>query len=97
VMWPSVAYIVEQRRLGTGYALMTLCQQVGMAFVPWFIGFLNDRFQASPENVDGYAPGMWAFTVLASLGLFFSFMLWRTERGPRGHGLETITTRTGVQ
>jgi len=96
VMWPSVAYIVEERRLGTGYALMTLCQQVGMAFVPWFIGFLNDRFNASADNTAGYAAGMWAFTVLASLGLFFSFMLWRQERGPRSHGLETITTRTGA-
>jgi MFS family permease len=96
VMWPSVAYIVEQKRLGTGYALMTLCQQLGMAAVPWAIGFLNDWFRASPENPGGYAPGMWLFTALASLGLFFSFMLWRTERGPGAHGLETITTRTGV-
>lgn len=96
VMWPSVAYIVEERRLGTGYALMTLCQQVGMAFVPWFIGFLNDRFNAGPDNTAGYAAGMWAFTVLASLGLFFSFMLWRQEKGPRSHGLETITTKTGA-
>jgi MFS family permease len=96
VMWPSVAYIVEERRLGTGYALMTLCQQVGMAIIPWLIGFTNDLFQASPENPEGYAPGMWIFTALASLGLFFSFMLWRTERGPKGHGLETITTKTGL-
>ena len=90
VMWPSVAYIVEQHRLGTGYALMTLCQQVGMAAIPWAIGFTNDLFSASPENPGGYAPGMWIFTVLASLGLVFSFMLWRTERGPGAHGLETI-------
>ncbi len=96
VMWPSVAYIVEQNRLGTGYALMTLCQQLGMAAIPWLIGFSNDWFQASPENPEGYAPGMWIFTALASLGLFFSFMLWKTEKGPGGHGLETITTKTGV-
>jgi MFS family permease len=96
VMWPSVAYIVEQRRLGTGYALMTLCQQVGMAIIPWLIGFTNDLFGAGPENPAGYAGGMWIFTALASLGLFFSFMLWKTERGPGSHGLETITTRTGM-
>lgn len=95
VMWPSVAYIVEQRRLGTGYALMTLCQQIGMAIVPWFIGFLNDRFRAGPENTGGYAAGMWVFTVLASLGLLFSFLLWRAERGPGAHGLETI--KAGVR
>ncbi|MCL4846294.1 MAG: MFS transporter [Acidobacteria bacterium] len=93
VMWPSVAYIVEQHRLGTGYALMTFCQQIGVAIIPWLIGFTNDAFAAGPENPAGYAPGMWIFSVLASLGLFFSFMLWRTERGPGGHGLETITTR----
>ncbi len=93
VMWPSVAYIVEQHRLGTGYALMTFCQQIGVAIIPWLIGFTNDAFAAGPENPAGYAPGMWIFSVLASLGLFFSFMLWKTERGPGGHGLETITTR----
>jgi MFS family permease len=97
VMWPSVAYIVDQRRLGSGYALMTLCQQVGMAAVPWLIGRLNDTFGAGPENTGGYAPGMWLFTGLASLGLFFSYMLWKTEKGPGGHGLETITTATGVK
>jgi MFS family permease len=96
VMWPSVAYIVEQHRLGTGYALMTLCQQLGMAAVPASIGWLNTMFEAGADNPGGYAPGMWLFTALASLGLFFSFMLWREERGPGAHGLETITTKTGA-
>ena len=96
VMWPSVAYIVEQHRLGTGYALMTLCQQIMMAIVPYIIGLSNDLFHASEQNPGGYAGGMWIFTVLASLGLFFSYMLWRTEKGPGAHGLETITTKTGV-
>jgi MFS family permease len=94
VMWPSVAYIVEQSRLGTGYALMTFCQQIGVAIIPWLIGFTNDGFSAGPENPGGYAPGMWIFTALASLGLFFSFMLWKTERGPGSHGLETITIKS---
>jgi MFS family permease len=97
VMWPSVAYIVEQRRLGSAYALMTFCQQIGWAIVPIVIGSLNDAAQAGPENPGGYAHGMWFYTALASLGLVFSFLLWRTERGPGGHGLETITTRTGFE
>ena len=96
VMWPSVAYIVDQKRLGSGYSLMTLCQQIGMAAIPWLIGFLNDAFSAGPENPAGYTPGMWVFTALASLGLFFSFMLWKTETGPGAHGLETITSKTGL-
>jgi MFS family permease len=96
VMWPSVAYIVEQRRLGSAYALMTLCQQVGVAAVPWFIGRANDTFGASPANPGGYAAMIWILTALASLGLLFSFLLWRTERGPGAHGLETITTASAA-
>jgi MFS family permease len=94
VMWPSVAYIVDARRLGSAYALMTFCQQVGWAVVPIVIGFLNDLNSAGPEHPGGYAPGMWFYTTLASLGLLFSWKLWRTETGPRAHGLESITSRS---
>ncbi len=96
IMWPSVAYIVEERRLGSAYSLMTLCQQVGMAAVPWLIGLLNDVFEAGSENPGGYAAGMWLFTGLGVLGLVFSFLLWKTERGSESHGLETITTKTSA-
>ena len=47
VMWPSVAYIVEERRLGTAYAVMTLIQQIGVAGMNWTIGRSNDVFNAS--------------------------------------------------
>lgn len=91
VMWPSVAYIVEERRLGSGYALMTLCQQLGVAAVPWLIGRANDTFGAGPTNPDGYAAMIWMLTGLSSVGLVFAVLLWQVERGPRAHGLETIT------
>ena len=42
VMWPSVTYVVEQNRLGTAYALMTLVQQVGVMAMNWGIGAAND-------------------------------------------------------
>lgn len=96
VMWPSVAYIVEERRLGSAYALMTLCQQLGVAAVPWLIGRANDALGAGPANPGGYAAMIWILTGLASAGLLFAFLLWRVERSPRAHGLETITTATGV-
>lgn len=92
VMWPSVAYIVEQKRLGTAYALMTLIQQIGLAGVNWMIGKANDIGGASSQNPAGYNLGMWLFTTLGFLGLLFSYLLWRTERGPQAHGLETIRT-----
>ena len=93
VMWPAVAYIVAQRRLGSAYALMTLCQQLGVAAVPWLIGRANDTLGAGPSNPDGYAGMIWILTALASAGLLFSVLLWRAEHGPGAHGLETITTK----
>ncbi len=93
VMWPSVAYIVDQRRLGSAYAMMTLCQQLGWAAVPPVVGFLNDRGGAGPDNPAGYAGSMWFYSALCALGLFFAWKLWRAEGGPNGRGLDTITVR----
>jgi MFS family permease len=91
VMWPSVAYIVEEKRLGTAYAVMTLIQQVGVAGMNWLVGRTNDVAQASASNPMGYAPMMWIFSTLGFLALFFAIMLRREETGPNAHGLETIT------
>ncbi len=88
VMWPSVAYLVPEGRLGTAYAVMTLLQQVGLAAMNWIVGATNDAWHASAANPAGYRPGMWIFTVLGFLGLAFSWALYRSERGPGGHGLE---------
>ncbi|MCP4572193.1 MAG: major facilitator superfamily domain-containing protein 1 [bacterium] len=92
VMWPAVAYIVEEKRLGTAYALMTLVQQVGVAGMNWLIGFTNDRSGASVANPGGYVPGMWIFSVLGFLALIFAILLWRADKGPRGHRLDEVKT-----
>jgi MFS family permease len=93
VMWPSVAYIVEQKRLGSAYALMTLCQQLGVAAVPWLIGRANDALGAGPAQPEGYNGMIWILTALASLGLLFAILLWSVERRAEAHGLETIRVR----
>jgi len=94
VMWPSVAYIVEQSRLGTAYALMTLIQQIGFFLLNLLIGLANDHSHAGLENVGGYALGMWIFSILGFVGMALAIGLRIRETGPRGHGLETITTRS---
>lgn len=91
VMWPSVAYIVGQERLGTAYGLMTMIQNIGLAGFNLLIGWTNDASGASAAHPEGYVPGMWIFTVLGILGVFFALLLLRRERGPQAHGLETIT------
>jgi MFS family permease len=80
VMWPQVALIVESSRLGTAYALMTLCQQVGWALASFAVGRLNDASHAGAAHPAGYAPGMWLFTALAAAGVLFAALLRRTER-----------------
>ena len=85
VMWPSVAYIVEESRLGTAYGLMTMIQNIGLAGFNFLIGWAND-FSG------GYTLGMWFFSILGILGFAFAFMLRKVESGPKGHGLELSMT-----
>jgi MFS family permease len=95
VMWPSVAYIVGESRLGTAYALMTLIQQIGFFIMNLLIGKANDFAGAGLGNAHGYALGMWIFSILGFVGLAFATVLRIRELGPHGHGLETITTKSG--
>jgi len=94
VMWPSVAYVVEDSKLGTAFGLMTMIQNIGLFGFNLAVGALNDKSGASAANPAGYHPGMvWAFSSLGFLALIFAFLLRRSERGPNAHGLETITAK----
>jgi predicted MFS family arabinose efflux permease len=93
IMWPSVAYLVEGPRLGTAYGLMTLIQNVGLMSLNFVVGAANDAAGASAANPSGYGPMIWIFSGLAVIALAFSVLLWLEEKGPRAHGLETITTK----
>ncbi len=81
VMWPSVAYIIDETKLGTAYGLMTMIQNIGLAGFNFLIGSVNDLSS-------GYTVGMWIFSSLGFFGLFFGFLLRKQETGPDGHGLE---------
>jgi MFS family permease len=93
VMWPSVAYLVEQSKLGTAYGLMTMIQNIGLAGFNLIVGWANDYSHAGRDHPSGYNLGMWIFSTLGFLGLAFAFLLRQRELGPGGHGLETITTK----
>jgi MFS family permease len=96
VMWPSVAYIVDESRLGTAYALMTLIQQIGFFIMNLLIGKANDYAGAGLQNPQGYALGLWIFSILGFIGMTLAILLRLRETGPHGHGLETITTAKKV-
>ena len=86
VMWPSVAIIVDEAKLGTAYGLMTMIQNIGLAAFNFLIGWSND-FSG------GYKMGMWIFSSLGFFGLLFAFLLRRSEMGAGGHGLEKGITK----
>jgi MFS family permease len=94
VMWPSVAYVVEESKLGTAYGLMTMVQNIGLFGFNLLVGALNDQAKAGAANPAGYHPGMvWAFSGLGFAALIFAYLLRRSETGPGSHGLETITVQ----
>lgn len=97
VMWPSVAYLVDQSKLGTAYGLMTMVQNIGLVGFNLVIGWANDYSHASVDNPSGYNLGMWIFSILGFSGLTFAFLLRQRELGPHGHGLETITTANATK
>ncbi len=81
IMWPSVAIIVDEAKLGTAYGLMTMIQNIGLAGFNFLIGWAND-------TSGGYTMGMWIFSSLGFFGLLFAYMLRRSETGSYNHGLE---------
>jgi MFS family permease len=91
VIWPSVAYIVGQNKLGTALGLMTMIEIIGLLVSNLLIGWANDHSNASAANPTGYRLGMWLFSILSLLGLLFAILLRQRELGAHGHGLETIT------
>lgn len=90
IIWPSVAYIVPERTLGTALGLMTMIQNIGMWAVPLMLGFANDHMHASATNPHGYMGMMRILMTLGLAGIVFAILLRVRETGPHGHGLETI-------
>lgn len=88
IMWPSVAFVVEEKKLGKAYAFMTLLQQAGVAAMNGFLGWLNENSGASVDNPLGYMPMVWTLSTLGILALVFSLWLRKIETGPKAHGLE---------
>lgn len=89
IMWPSVAIIVDEAKLGTAYGLMTMVQNIGLAGFNFLIGWANDYSS-------GYTLGMWIFSSLGFFGLLFAYLLRKSELGPNGHGLEKGIEKTVV-
>lgn len=94
VIWPSVAYIVDQKALGTALGLMTMIQNIGLAGFNFVLGSANDHWHASEANPTGYLPMLYILSSLGFVAMFFAILLRIRETGPNAHGLETITAKS---
>ncbi|MCK5795737.1 MAG: MFS transporter [Deltaproteobacteria bacterium] len=94
-MWPSVPLIVDEKRLGTAYGLMTSIQNLGLFAFPVLAGMITDHVNADAIGAAKAAgqkistvPLDYTYTILmfAGLGIFglvFAFGLLRSQSGPR--------------
>lgn len=95
-MWPSVPKIVEDRYLGSAYALVFWIQNIGLMFIPWLIGVVlkavnpgvAEKIQAGDTSATyDYTVPMLIFATLGILAIFLGFMLKR-EDVRKKYGLE---------
>jgi MFS family permease len=84
-MWPSVPLIVDKKRVGTAYGLMTAIQNVGLALFPLFNGALRDATHT-------YTATQLMFATLGVAGLVFAFLLLRADKKTGGR-LEHETSK----
>lgn len=100
-MWPSVPKIVEERYLGSAYALVFLIQNIGLALVPTAIGIVRDK--VNPGIAERITAGdttalynyTWPMLIFSGLGICAMFLGWLLVREDKakGYGLELPNKR----
>ena len=93
-MWPSVAKIVKESRLGTAYASMFTVQNWGLLLFFWGIGalldFVNrDNLEAirAGEMVYNYTTPIFVLVICGIVSIFLAFKLKQADKR-QGYGLE---------
>ncbi len=87
-MWPTMVKLVKEKEIGTAYGLMYSIQNLGLWGFPIIAGFILDQTNKgiTPEMVvSGEASLNYTFTILmfaslGFLGLFFGYMLKRSDK-----------------
>jgi MFS family permease len=93
-MWPSVAKIVPEKRLGTAYASMFTVQNWGLGIFFWGIGALLDR--VNRDDLDAITAGEMSYDytipilVLVLCGVISIFLAFKLKQADKkqGYGLE---------
>jgi hypothetical protein len=95
-MWPSVPKIVEERYLGSAFALVFWIQNIGLMAVPYSIGIILEKVNPGVAErvaagdataVYNYRIPMLCFAGLGALAILLAFALrWIDKK--KGYGLE---------
>ena len=72
-MWPSVPLVVEEKRVGTAFGLMTAIQNIGLGLFPLLNGKLRDA-------TGTYTATEIMFACLGVAGLIFALLLLKSDR-----------------
>ena len=93
-MWPSVAKIVAESRLGTAYATMFTLQNVGLGLFFWGLGALLDLVNKSDlvairagEMPYDYTIPIFVLVICGVVSIFLSLKLKQADKR-QGYGLE---------
>jgi len=95
-MWPAVALIVDEKRLGTAYGFMTWMQNLWWWGMALLAGWVLDRTNptVTPQTLQAgtgvydYTATMLTFVALGVVAVLTAFGLKLADRGPDSHGLE---------
>lgn len=95
-MWPSVPKIVEERYLGSAYALIFWIQNIGLTLIPMLIGYVLQKVNpgiqervanGDPTAIYDYKIPMLIFASLGLLAILFGFLLKKEDKR-MNYGLE---------
>lgn len=79
-MWPTMVKLVKEKQIGTAYGLMYSIQNLGLWGFPILAGIILDATNpGNPETLD-YTYTILMFAGLGFLGLFFGYMLKRSDK-----------------
>ena len=98
-MWPSVAKIIPEKRLGSAYAMTFWVQNWGLMGVPMLIGYVLEKYcviGTVPKLIDGmessitlydYTLPMLIFSCFGASAVLFAWLLKKEDK-KKNYGLE---------
>jgi len=94
-MWPAVPKIVEDKYLGSAYAVIFYVQNIGLWLYPTLIGWVlekanpgvTEQIKNGIQATYDYTVPMEIFAITGILGLVFAYLLLRDDK-TSGFGLE---------